>query len=317
MQLKTIIAENITQALLLAQKNYNEKAVVLCTHPLQNGNIKVVFGVPDKDDWLENDALIADNALSAGIDFFEQRLEKQHFSPVFLSRMAGAVRRRGFKVIDDKVIAVALDNLLSFQSIVPLNSNRVYVLAGNAGVGKSLCVAKLALQAKKRGLNPAVISLDIVKSMGALELEQQCKILQSPFVFLKDVSQILETVAMMRLQSDFILIDTPAINPYLPLHLDKVQFIKRQLADAMCVLVMPAGLSRHESIMQGALFAKAGCRGVIASKMDCNHGLAGLIEMCVHTNLPFVGFSSVNKISNPIMQASAPILTQLLADTGE
>ena len=136
-------------------------------------------------------------------------------------------------------------------------------------------------------------------------------ILKVPCTVVKNTKDLNETLTLLRLSADYILVDTPSINPYKEKELDLLKNMRQQLSDAEFVLTMPAGLDPQESVAQGALFTKSGCNLLIATQLDCSIKYYNLLQTLLFNQLYCAGFCLSDKIVEPPIEATAENLTKL------
>ena len=166
-----------------------------------------------------------------------------------------------------------LRDTLSFAPL-PLGPDAPPLLvAGPAGAGKTVCVARLATRLVLSGVRPTVITADGSRA-GAIEQI-------AAFTRLLAIDLVVATPAVLaravaRRTAAPVLIDTPALDPTLPG--DRTELA--ELADAsgaMIMLVLPAGLDAGYAAELGEGYAEFGTRLLLASRLDASRRLGGIL----------------------------------------
>ncbi|MBQ8250842.1 MAG: hypothetical protein IJY92_02890 [Alphaproteobacteria bacterium] len=311
MKLKTFFAPSIPQAMEEIRELYGEQAVIISSTRILNKGVKLIVATEEKTSEADLFSSLNDSHKKQRKIFFQKALKQQTIPDEFIERLTLASLKKNIKTPDEKLLTHAFDELFHFKPLYPIETNSIYVFVGNAGSGKTLTLKKMALQAKKEHLKPSIVTLDTQKSGAVSDIKNFAKMLQIPCTVTKDIKTLNETVTMMRLSSNYILVDTPSINPYKIDELEKLKSIKHQISDAQFILTMPAGLDFQEATAQGALFSKNGCHLLIATKLDCAHNYFNILQTLLYNQLYMAAFCFSNKIIDTPIEASAQNLTKL------
>lgn len=314
MKLKTFFSPNVPSAMEEIRTLFGEDAIIVSAHRTDNKGVKLIVATEEKNTDKNLNQKLSDPKNQNRFSFFQEALKHHHLPNSFIERLVQNTQRKNSKTADERLITYAISETFNFKSIFPPQNNRIYILAGNAGSGKTLTALKMAFQAKKDKKKPALITLDTFKTGGSFELATAAQLMKIPCTVLKETKSLNETVTMMRLNADYIIIDTPALNPYLSLHLDRLKAIKQQITEAEMILTMQGGLETSEAITQGALFAKAGCSSLIATKLDCSKMYGSLLQTALNNQLSFAGFSLSGKVTDALVDATPISLTRLLCN---
>ncbi len=311
MKLKTFFAPSVPEAMQEIRDLYPDNAVIVSATKIDKG-VKLIIALQENVSQEDLFTALTDERIDSRKNFFSTLLTHQAFEDVFIQRLVQASLKKGTKVAQEKLLSHAFSELYSFKPLYPILKNAIYVLTGNAGSGKTLLAKKMAFQAKKEGLKTALVTLDTIKSGAVSDLKQFAQMLKIPITVTQNIKDLNESLTMMRLSADYILVDTPSINPYKQTDLEKLKFMRSQLMDAEFVLTMPAGLDAQEAVSEGALFYKHGCTSLIATKLDCAVRYYNLFKTTVYNQLSWSAFSFSENITHPPVEATAQNLATLL-----
>ena len=312
MKLKTFFAASIPEAMSEIRHVFGENAVIVSSFRTKDKGVKLVVAT-------EENANISQGPIQEEIRKNEQRrtyfkkvLSHRYLSDELIERFVSALSRKGSKTPEEKFLTRALTELYSYKSIEPLKKNGLFVFVGTGGCGKTTVVAKLALQAKIQKIKTALITLDTQKAGGATELVRYAGLMNMSCTVIDDWEKLNETVTVLRLNYDLILIDTPALNPYDTEDVARLKTIKTQVSDADIIYVQAAGLDCHEAQTQGVVFARAGCTRFIVTKTDTAMSYGGFLQSAVFSAFQFAGFGRSNKITDDLAEATPENLARLL-----
>lgn len=304
MKIKSFFAPNLVNALNIIETLYKKDAVIHSVTSVNQGVKVCVFIKKQKKDFdIQTEKILEKKK------YFSLLLKHHAFDEVFIDRLVRATKNKSVKPNDDKLLSSALEELFRFKPIYPMTEKKVYVLTGNAGSGKTSVLKKMALLAQREKINPSILSLQ----PNHFDLENFSNEHSIPFQTITNLSQLNETVTLLRLQSDYILIDTPALNPFNKEDMFWLKTIKTQISDAEFILTMPAGLDDKEAIAQGALFNKNGCTLLIATQLDSHVKYSGLCQALLHNQIQLSALCFSNNIFEPIIEATPQNLAKLFA----
>src|SRR4051812_3903882 len=178
MRLKTFQAPSMSEALQQIKETLGEHAIIVTTREDQSGWVRVTAAVEAS---VMKDALALEPApqepAEAAIDAITGALLK-HRAPAAVSDkiISSAMTINGSDA--RKVLAKALARCFTFAPEDLMK--KPLLLVGPPGAGKTLMAAKLAAQAVMDGDRPAVISTDIMRAGGTLQLEAFLNIMSLP-----------------------------------------------------------------------------------------------------------------------------------------
>ena len=309
MKLKTFSADSIPEAMNAVKQTFGENAVIISSGRLPNHTVRLVVAIEENVSHQEEPDQEMRNRRLA---YFKNLLAPHHVFDSYYERLLNALSRKSAKLTEEKWLVAALEEMYVYKSIAPLKRNNVSVFLGPAGSGKTTAVAKAAFQAKANRLKAACVTLDRQKVCGAAELERFAGWMNIPCTCLNEISKLNETVTVLRLSHDVILIDTPAYNPYNSTDLEKIREIKTQLSDAEMIYTQQAGLDCKEAETQGALFSKAGCTVLLGTKLDMARSVGGLLQTALFGSYQWGGWSKSNKITDYLLEAGSGTLNNII-----
>lgn len=312
MKLKTFFAPSVLEAMKEIRTLYQDNALIINISKLENNQVKLL--VATKEPVLQGELFqnIFDERIETRTTYFQKILAPHRFDNKFIERLVQQTLKKTTKTLDEKLLTSAFEELFHFKPIYPIENKKLYILVGNAGSGKTLTLKKMALQAKKESHKVAILTTDTIKSGATQDLKAFASLMKIPFSVVDEIKNLNEAVTLMRLSNDYILLDTPSINPYQQTELETIHFMQEQLADGEFILTMPAGLDALESIAQGALFYQAGCQMLIATMLDCSIRYNNILQTLLNNPFYLSAFCFSNKITFAPIEASPHYLTKLL-----
>ncbi len=312
MKLKTFMANSIPEAMSEIRRVFGENAVIVSSFRTKERGVKLIVATEENHE-------ISDTPIQEELhknehrrNYFETVLKHRNLPNALIERLVGAVARKNTKTVEDKLLKSALTELYVYKSIEPIKKNGLYVFVGAGGCGKTTAVAKMAWRAKTQKMKTALITLDTRKSGSVTETVRYAALMEMSCTVLSDWEQLNETVTMLRLNYDLILIDTPAFNPYNGADVHRMQQIRTQIADADMIYVQAAGMDCHEAQTQGVVFARAGCTRMLVTKLDAAVSYGGFLQSAVFNAFQLAGFTTSGKITDYIGVATPENLVRLL-----
>lgn len=302
MKIKSFFAPNLVNALNIIETLYKNEAVIQSVTSVKQGVKVSVFIKKSKKNIDANQIKNKDKKI-----YFSNLLKHHNFPDSFIERLVRATKNKGLKPNDDKLLLIAFEELFHFKPIYPITPDKVYLFVGTAGSGKTTVLKKMALQAKKENLSPLILSL----SKETTSLNSFATQTGIPVQFIEGIEKLNESVTLARLNSNYILIDTPGINPFSPEDMKALKTMYQELSDGEFILIQPAGLDVQEAIAQGALFYKNGCSLLITTKMDTHVKYIGLCQTLIYNPLQLTGLCFSPNINENIVEATPSNLSKL------
>ncbi|MBO7245073.1 MAG: hypothetical protein J6V53_07350 [Alphaproteobacteria bacterium] len=295
MKIKSFFAPNLVNALNIIETLYKKEAIIHSVTSVEQG-VKVSVFIKQQKREFNNQQ----NNILEKKRYFSYLLKHHTFEETFIDQLVRATKNKSVKPNDDKLLPIAFEELFHFRPLYPMTPKKVYVFIGNSGAGKTTAIKKIANLAKKENFNPIILSIQ--KHDPSLITFSNENLI--PIKFIDDIHNLNEAVTLARLQSDYILIDTPAFNPFDRENMKELKVMKNELIDGEFVLTMPAGLDEKEAIAQGALFHKNGADLLLVTKLDSHVKYSGICQTLLHNQLYLTAMSFSNDEYEAVLEAS-------------
>lgn len=208
MRLKTFQASTMQEAMQLIREQLGPDAIIVATHDDDAGRgVRVTAAMEETDIGGEPSSMDAIDAVCEALERHETISELSDK----LVNIASELNE------PDPVLslAAALDDILKFAPLPSHGPSAPLAFIGPPGVGKTVCIAKLAARARLSGHEAHLISIDTVRA-GAIE--QLSVYADRLGLKLTTTAQdgSLANLVQAAPASALVLIDTPAVNPYDP-----------------------------------------------------------------------------------------------------
>ncbi len=312
MRLRTFTATSITEAMRQVRETLGEDAIILATEQ-QGRNVTLTAAIDPASFATGSPAAPQreaprNRAPADPVDVIATALH-YHGVPVDLAQRLISVNSE-FALGDARqTLTAAWRTRFAFQSLTEHAPAKPILLAGLPGAGKSSTLAKLAAQAKAHQWPIVAVTCDLAKAGAVEQLATYAKALEIQAFRAKDAATL--QVAVSRAdQGAMILIDTIGTNPLVPADLKQLRELIAAVA-ADPVLVMAAGGDVSESMELAAAYAEAGCRRLIATKLDVARRYGGLLAAADVAKLSFAGFGTSPEIATGLAAARADRLCRL------
>ena len=163
--------------------------------------------------------------------------------------------------------------------------DRVRVLVGAPGVGKTTTLAKLAARNDEGERDVALVSLDHYRIGATDQLRHYAGLLDSPFVEVACMTELRESID--RFSGHSVLIDTAGRGRRAVRELDSLLPIRESLGDRASIeLVVDASVRREVQQAQLARFAPLSPDRIIFAKTDECESLADVANLMLDPNCP-------------------------------
>jgi flagellar biosynthesis protein FlhF len=256
MRLKRYRASGMAQAMAQVRAELGEDALILATQRLGNG-VEVTAAL-EPDELPPTPLVSADPKLLAALDF--------HGVPASLR----SDLQRGD-------LTTNLAGVLGFAAL-PLDE-RPLLITGPPGTGKTLTVARLATRLVMSGIKPLVITADGKRAGATEQLAAFTKLLGISLVVA--CHPVTVGRALTRREPDTpVLIDCPGCDAFDPAQVEEL-LVLASTANAATVLVLSAGLDPAEAADIAGVYAAAGARLLVATKLDLARRLGGILAAAV------------------------------------
>lgn len=192
-------------------------------------------------------------------------------------------------------LVAALEHLFAFRPLPVAAQERPLFLVGPPGAGKTLAAAKIAARGMLSGLDLCVITTDAVRAGGVEQLSAFTSLLNVPLVKARTPEELSAALTRAR-GADQVVVDTAGINPFAP---GELQALRRMVesANGDAVLVLPAGIDAEECGEMARLFASAGVRRLLPTRLDVARRLGGLLQAAHQAGLSFADASCTPQVA--------------------
>ncbi len=199
-----------------------------------------------------------------------------------------------------------LRDTLAFAPL-PLGPDAAPLLvAGPAGSGKTVCVARLATRLVLSGVRPTVITADGSRAGAIEQIAAFTRLLAIDLVV---ASPAVLARAIARRTAAPVLIDAPALDPTAAA--DRALLVElAEAAAATITLVLPAGLDAGYAAELGDSYARCGTRLLLASRLDTSRRLGGILAAA---HAPALRLTEAG-VAPGIADGLAPITPAFLAE---
>lgn len=306
MRLRTFTATSITEAMRQVREALGEDAIILSTEQ-QGRNVTLTAAI----DPAHVVAAPVKPRNGAHVDPADAIATTLHYHGVPVDLAQRLISTTSEFIIDDprQALSTALRARFAFQSLTERAPAQPILLAGLPGAGKSATLAKLAAQAKASKWPIVAITCDLAKAGAVEQLATYAKALEIQAFRAKDAATLRRAVDRAGANA-MILIDTIGTNPLLPADLKQLRELIAAVA-ADPVLVMAAGGDVSESAELAAAYAEAGCRRLIATKLDVARRYGGILAAAEAGKLSFAGFGTSPEIATGLAAPRADRLCRL------
>lgn len=189
-------------------------------------------------------------------------------------------------------------------------------LVGNAGVGKTTTIAKLAAQFQLvHKTSVGLLSLDR-RRIGSLEqLTCYADSMRLPLEMPANVKELPQVIARLK-KCQIVLIDTPAINPGDPNGLTHIKSHLKALEGIKTLLVVSAE-SREEDLQDTARrYSSLNPAGAIITKTDLTRSHTDIVNFLCRQTLPVYFFSNGQRVPFDLTEATIERLAARFLQNG-
>jgi flagellar biosynthesis protein FlhF len=296
MRLKTFYGPTMTDAMREVREALGENAIIIATRDDEAGGTRITAAFEEAP--LSDDATALARELSANgskiIEIIAGELLKHQVPPSMAERLLAAATQFAN---DDPVLALgsAFDTHLKFRPIIKNNDGKPLMFVGPPGAGKTLCTAKFATIAKLTKKPVAVISTDTERAGGMEQLAAFTRLLKLDLIEIEDAPSVHEAITLNA--KSFIVIDTPARNPFREKERQQLRSLIEACGEA--VLVLPADMDSSESIDMINEFRSVGATRLLITRLDMARRLGPLLRTAFETRMPLANFSATPKVTEP------------------
>jgi flagellar biosynthesis protein FlhF len=305
MRLRTLIAPTMGQAMDMLRRELGDDAIIVSTEHTDHG-IKIVAALEESESEVPNIGTVVADPLGSGpaedpIDLVHEALLLHGLPNRLLEKLIDASFIVG---ADDplEALAGALSQLYRFAPLaLPLGPNQPLMLFGAPGAGKTVSVAKLAARAVFAKRKVRLITTDTIRAGGVEQLEVFGRIMKLP-LHIAETDRQLARLVEAAAPDEFVLIDTPGVNPYSARDMAEVAGLAKAVA-AEPLLVMAAGGDVVDSMEQAQEFATLGISRMLVTRLDMVRRLGSMLAAADAATLAFSDCSMTAAVAdglNPI-----------------
>jgi flagellar biosynthesis protein FlhF len=215
-----------------------------------------------------------------------------------------------------KVLTEAFEKLFEFKDLESEEPQKVVVLVGPTGVGKTTTIAKIVSNfVLNNQKTVGVISLDTFRVGGAQRLESFLKVLEVPFRK-ADTKKAFETALEDFADKEFIFVDVAGRSVYDELSWKEIFNILGDIEEEKLIPLLTVSFNMHpDAVLEIYEHLKAHpLKGLILTKADETYKRGVIFNAVEKINLPMYYFTNGQKVPHNIMPATPANLAKLILD---
>jgi flagellar biosynthesis protein FlhF len=278
MRLRTLIAPTMGQAMDMLRRELGDDAIIVSTETTDHGT-KIVAAIEEDEPEVPSYGTVSGDPLGSNmaedpIDVVHEALLLHGLPNRLLERLIDT----SFVVGADEPIAAlagALGEIFTFDPLVGRGPNQPLILFGAPGAGKTVTVAKLAARAVFAKRKVRLITTDTIRAGGIEQLEVFARIMKLPLHIAETDRQLARLVDGCA-PDEYVLIDTPGVNPYSPRDMAEIQSFAKAVP-AEPVLVLAAGGDVVDAMEQAQEFATLGITRMLVTRLDMVRRLGSIL----------------------------------------
>ncbi len=331
MRLKTFNAPDIHDAMNLIRESMGDDAVIISTTPNPQGpGIRVTVAA---DSGSKGKAESFDSKLPQFTPLFAPNTVRAAYQPDTLARDIAKIL--GYHSLPDylanklietakyilghdpsvmpdagSVLSSVLDSTFQFDPL-PIHAERFRImLVGTPGIGKTMCIAKIAAQIAMEKKKVMVITTDNKRAGGVEQLSAFTNILGLELHIAGSRNELRRILQ----ESDYIsriLIDTAGTNPYDSEELkDLSQFIGLEGVDT--VFATPAGADCREMEDIARAFSLLGVKKLLVTRADTARRFGSILTAATAGNFAYTNVTSTARVIGEFQPMTPSLLASLL-----
>ena len=310
MRLKSFHGTTLTEAMRMVREALGENAIIVATRDDDNGGIRVTAAideVPVSKTATQQILSIPQAEGSGAVEKIAEALTRHQVPPALAEKLMATATQFAN---DDPLLALgaAFDTHFKFQ---PITDDKLLMLVGPPGAGKTLCTAKFATRSTLAKHQPTVISTDLDRAGGMEQLAAFTRLLKLNLVEIEDCHALRDVVMMQK--GNPVFIDTAGGNPFNPIERENLRQYISAAGDA--TLVMPAGLDATEAIDLAQEFRNLGATRLMVTRLDSVKRLGSFLRIAFESRLPLANFSASAKVTEPPQPMNPVVLARLILKT--
>lgn len=217
-------------------------------------------------------------------------------------------RQLGY-VTAEAALAQAIAPIFTWPTLDLSVQTQPVILVGPPGVGKTVTLTKLAVEALTHKRSVRLITTDTFKSGAVAQLQQLAARLDVPFQALESPAACASVSMRAQLSGELLLIDSPGINPFLRSDTDLLQSYI-EMIEGQLIFTISAGGDAQECTDWAACFRAMGATAMIVTKLDLTRRLTAVMAMM--TVIPMARYSVSPYVATPLETPTSDNFVQLL-----
>jgi flagellar biosynthesis protein FlhF len=290
----------MAQAMDMLRRELGEDAIIVSSETTEHG-VKLVAAIEEADDELPSVGQVAVDTYGQAsdedpIDLIHEALMTHGLPNRLLERLIDASFLVG---ADDplEALAGALGGTFNFRPLtIDRRVNQPLMLVGAPGAGKTVGVAKLAFRAVMAGRAVRLITTDTVRAGGIEQLDAFARLMKLPLETAETERQLVRLIEAAA-PDDYILIDTPGVNPYAPRDMAEIQGLAKSIA-VEPLLVIAGGGDVVDAMEQSYEFARLGVGRLLVTRLDMVRRLGSMLAAADAANVAFADYSMTPSVAD-------------------
>lgn len=321
MRLKTFIGANTNEALMQVKRALGADAIILNTESLPDGGIKITAAMEDADFHFDKEEKI--EKIPPVKEFDESKIRESlnyhGVLPAVSERILARVRRLYFNQSGGSAQTLLVKDLAENYEYYNMldRSKPLKLFMGISGSGKSTAIAKVATQAKLKKISSCIISCDNVRAGANKQLQAFAKILEVPFFFEGDRDRLYNRAMLSTREYNFVLIDTPGINPFIKEDVERISLYIKEFKTAEKIMTMDAGRNAADAVEISEVFRKIGADSLLPTRLDLSRRIGSIISIADVCQMKLGAAGVSASIVQGIAKIDANALCKLLLPTAK
>lgn len=311
MRVRSFNANTMTEAMAQVRATLGPDAIIVSTHRSRRGRgvqITAALDEPQADRDLSASLAQAETPeKTSETDPLHDMLDYHGVPARLRSRLISCAREMPTSD-PTTALAGALDNYFSFAKRAD-PAARPIMLVGPPGVGKTVCVAKLAARAVLRGGGVAVATTDTVRAGAVAQLEAYTSLLEQPLLMAESPGELRRAADANSDAS--LVIDSPGTNPFDDSEMSDLKaFVSTARVEP--ILVLTASADPAEAAEMAEQFAAIGCRKLIVTRLDAARRIGAILTAALAGELAFTEVSITSSVAQGLRPLNPMSLSRVL-----
>ena len=319
MQKQSFIAPNISAALLLVKESLGADAIILSTERQPGGGIKITAAIEQGAARLSSSRPKPPTKPSApavkplDIELIRKGLDYHGILPFVSNKIITEAQKEAAKPQFEntgKTLSKVFDNLFRYYDILEA-STPFKMFMGICGSGKSACIAKVATQSKLKNKQSCIISTDNRRAGANIQLKAFADILETPFYIAESARSLYTKLQELKNRYDFILIDTPGINPFIKQDIELLQTYA-EVTSAQMIMTLDAGKNAADAVEIADIFSGLGVDCLFPTRMDLSRRMGSIFSIAGSVGLKLGAGGTGISIAEGIGRINSASLSRLI-----